>query len=312
MIPTTIPHGRTARRLEWQFLPPRLRSLIESRCGSPVVEAISQGAGFTPGFASVLVCADGSRHFVKAASLKAQRMFAESYREEARKLAALPASAPAPRLLWLHEDDWVVLGLEYVEARNPRRPWRPDELRPVLAMLADASAALTPPPEGLRLDTLVEEFAEWPGYWEHLRATRPGLPHLEDAAGLAARFAEAAAGDTLVHTDVRDDNVLLCTDGRVLLCDWNWPVAGAAWLDTLFMLIGPRGDGLDVEQELATNPLTRDLPRDHVDIMLALVTGYFLKSADDPVPPTSPHVRDAQRWQGEVVWGWLCERRGWS
>jgi len=32
----------------------------------------------------------------------------------------------------------------------------------------------------------------------------------------------------------------------------------------------------------------------------------------DPVPPTSPFIRDAQRWQGEVCWTWLSERRGWS
>jgi hypothetical protein len=45
--------------------------------------------------------------------------------------------------------------------------------------------------------------------------------------------------------------------------------------------------------------------------MLALVTGYFLASAQEPVPPTSPHLRDHQRWQGEVCWAWLAERRGW-
>ena len=114
------PHGRTARRLTWPHLPPHIRALIEKQCGSPVADAASQGGGFTPGFASVLTCEDGTRHFVKAASQKAQRMFAESYREEARKLAQLPEEAPAPRLLWLHDaDDWVVLGIEYVEARTP-------------------------------------------------------------------------------------------------------------------------------------------------------------------------------------------------
>src|SRR5690242_19121590 len=108
-IPTPYPHGRTARRLESPHLPPRVRGLIEQRCGSPVVSAESQGGGFTPGFASVLTCADGSRHFVKAASSAAQRMFARSYREEARKLQLLPEGVPAPRLLWVEDDDWVVL-----------------------------------------------------------------------------------------------------------------------------------------------------------------------------------------------------------
>ena len=100
IAPYPAPHGKTARRLEWAFLPPNLRAWIERKCGSPVVSAISQTSGFTPGFASVLVCEDGSRHFVKAASVRAQRMFADSYREEARKLAALPVGVPAPRLLW--------------------------------------------------------------------------------------------------------------------------------------------------------------------------------------------------------------------
>ncbi len=120
------------------------------------------------------------------------------------------------------------------------------------------------------------------------------------------------AGTTLVHTDVRDDNLLLTPDGRVLLCDWNWPVVGAPWLDSLLLLIGPRGDGLDVEAVLATHPTFADVPAEAVDIVLALLAGYFLQHADDPVPSSSPYIRDHQLWQGEVCWEWLCERRGWE
>jgi hypothetical protein len=313
-IPTTIPHGRTARRLEWAHLPPALRGRIEERCGSPVLVTASQEAGFTPGFASVLTCEDGSLHFVKAASASAQRMFATSYREEARKLRELPENIPAPALAWLIDSDWVVLGLEYVASRQPGRPWRTDDLAPCLDALEVVADVLTPAPPALALDSATEEFATWPDLWDHVRETQP-LPlvaeHGEEAAVLAASFAEAVEGETLVHTDVRDDNVLLTDDGRALFCDWNWPVVGAAWLDSLIMLIGPRGDGVDVESVIAERPLLRDVPADHLDRMLALVTGYFLKSADDPVPPTSPYLRDAQRWQGQVVWEWLCERRGW-
>ena len=122
------------------------------------MDARSQGAGFTPGFASVLTCENGSRHFVKAASSKAQRMFAHSYREEARKLAAIPADAPAPRLLWTHDaDGWVVMGLEHVEARNPRRPWRPADLQASITMLERAATALTPAPPALEMDLFSTE-----------------------------------------------------------------------------------------------------------------------------------------------------------
>lgn len=316
-LPSTIPHGRTARRLEWAHLPPHVRDLVEERCGSAVVEARSQGAGFTPGFASVLTCSDGSRHFVKAASLKAQRIFAEAYREEARKLQALPPEAPAPRLRWIHDDqDWVVLGIEHVAARAPRRPWRTADLHRCVEMTEEMARTLTPVPEGLAVDDIAAELAAWPAYWDQLQAAPPDVAgfeeHAAEAAGLAAGFGEVAGGSTLVHTDIRDDNLLLAADGRTLLCDWNWPVRGAAWLDTLFLLIGPRGDGLEVDAVLAGSPLLRDVAPEAVDSVLALVTGYFLLSAGQPVPPTSPHIRDAQRWQGQVCWDWLAERRGWD
>jgi hypothetical protein len=313
VFPSAIPHGRTARRLEWAHLPPTVRAAIEQECGSPVTTATSQTSGFTPGFASVLECEDGTRHFVKAASTKAQRLFADAYREEARKLAALPPEAPAPPLRWtLDVDSWFALSTEYVDARAPERPWRAAELELCLDMLATAGPLLTPPPANLELPHASEEFAAWPAFWDHVRRTRPDVDHLEEAAELAGRYAEVMTGQTLVHTDVRDDNLLLTTDGRVLLCDWNWPFVGAVWLDSLFLLIGPRGDGLDVEATIAGSSVLSTVPVEDIDVVLALVTGYFLKSADDPVPATSPFVRDVQRWQGAVCWDWLSERRGWA
>ncbi|WP_432479656.1 hypothetical protein [Nocardioides sp. GXQ0305] len=310
-LPSSTPHGRTANRLQWPFLPPALRAEIEQHCGSAVAEAVSRDSGFTPGFASVLVCDDGSRHFVKAASVRAQRTIAEFYREEARKLAVLPSSVPAPRLLWTIEHDWVVLGIEHVDARPPHRPWRPADLDACLDSLEQVAAQLTPAPASLALEAFPEAFASFPELWRHIAATRPALPHLDEAAVLATRFTEVTAGDTVVHTDVRDDNALIDGDGKAWFCDWNLPVVGADWLDSLLMLIGPRGDGVDVEAVIAARPLLRDVTPDALDAVLALVTGYFWKSADDPVPSTSPHLRDHQRWQGDVCWDWLCERRGW-
>ena len=105
-----VPHGDTARRLDWMLLPPALRRLVETRFGTPVVEARSAGAGFTPGLASVLIGADGRKMFLKAASKKAQRPFADAYAAEVSRLRMLPRDLPVPRLLWSHEADlWMVL-----------------------------------------------------------------------------------------------------------------------------------------------------------------------------------------------------------
>ncbi len=310
------PVADTAQRLEWFMLPRPLRATIEQRCGSEVVEAHSRTRGFTPGFASVLECADGSTHFVKAASVVAQGMFAAAYREEGRKLARIPASVPAPPLLWVIDDDWVVLGISYVEARHPVRPWRRDDLDASLDSLEVVARELTPAPADLDLGPAADDLAGFLGHWDVLRAAPPRLPsmaaRLEEAAALAGRYAAAVAGDTVVHSDLRDDNVLLDPTGTAWFCDWNFPVAGAPWLDSLLLLIGPRGDGVDVEAVIAERPLLRDVPADDLDSVIALVTAYFLKSAGDPLPRTSPYLRTHQRWQGEVCWEWLCERRGWD
>jgi hypothetical protein len=312
-----VPHGATARRLDWSLLPPMLRRLIEERLGSPVVGAVSAGAGFTPGFASTLTGRDGQRMFVKAASVKAQRPFADAYREEARKLRTLGAERPGlpvPRLLWSHEDDlWVVLGLEHVEATNPARPWVPAQLDTCLDTLEELADALDPAPASLRLRPFAarDQFGGMADSWDAVAGLEPDWPHRAEAAALARRVGELT-GTALVHTDARDDNYLLRRDGRALLCDWNWPVHGPAWLDTVLLLLGPAGDGVDVEAVLAARRLTRDVDPEHVDVLLALVCGYFLESRTHPVPNSSPFMRVHQDWYAHTSWAWLSRRRGWS
>ncbi|WP_114422133.1 phosphotransferase [Nocardioides houyundeii] len=303
-----VPGGASAIRLDWPFLPPRLRTFIERKCGSAVVASHSRDAGFTPGFASVLVCEDGTQHFVKAASAVAQRMSASSYRTEGRTLAALPHSVPAPRLQWMLDDDWVALGIQYAEGPAPRRPWSPVDLSATLDALQTVAEDLSSAPAGLQLGSFADDFAG--DHWASLRATRPRLAHADEASALAAEALEVVRGTAVVHTDVRDDN-LLVTDAGVLVCDWGSAVLGAPWLDSLIALIGPRGDGLDVQDALR-RPMLRDVPAEDVDRVLALLAGYFLAQGALPVPAASPYLRAHQAWQGEACWQWLCERREWS
>lgn len=309
--PLAIPHGRTARRIDWVHLPPHIRRAVEQKLHTTVVDSFSCDSGFTPGLASVLLCADGTRHFIKAASLKAQPGSAKAYREEARKARTLPPGLAAPRLRWtIDGDEWLVLGFEHVEGRAPARPWTAGDLAAASRMLVDTATRLTPAP-GLGVSDIADEFGTWPSYWKHVADTRPSLPGLAEAAELAAGFAEVTAGDTLVHGDVRDDNLIVRPDGSVVLCDWNWPVRGAAWIDSLVLLIGPRGDGLDVEAHIAGHPLLSSVEPEAIDRVLALLAGFFLWSGDQPRVSNSPWLREIAAWQGEVCWEWLAERRRW-
>ncbi|MFL6061901.1 MAG: phosphotransferase [Marmoricola sp.] len=304
-----VPHGRTALRLEWPFLPKEVRALVEDELGSPVVRAESRESGFTSGFASVLTGENGAQVFVKAATKVAQAEIASSYAEEIRKVVALGDLVPAPRLDWFsREQGWVVLGYEAVAARQPRRPWRPADLERALDLAQQIALPASRLPADLELDPLVEDLPSFITGWE---AVAEGWPHRAEAAALAATLSDLPA-DHLVHADLRDDNILLAEDGRTLACDWNWPALGTAWQDSVDLLISAHGDGVDVEAVLAGREVLASVDPAHVDAWIAGVCGFMLEACQRPVPPTSPYLRIHQRWTAEAAWSWLAQRRGWK
>jgi hypothetical protein len=319
----TVPVRATARRPSWPALPAAVRDRICLAAVGQVVQAESTGTGFTPGFASRLTLADGRRIFVKAASsgYDATHGWAltGAYREEIRKLSMLPGGIGAPALLWSIDDDidgerWVVVGLEYVAGRPPRRPWRPDELWLVTARLAEIAPRLALAPPGLEVGTFADDFGEW-GAWLSYVRERDGESHWLDAvAELAAESIERCGGEGLAHLDLRDDNILIDDSRQVWMCDWNFPLMAAPWIDLITVLLSAAGDGLDVEPIVAGHPLTRDVDPRSVDALLANLWLYFAKAMDQPVPEFCPHLRDHQRWYAEATADWLSRRllRDWA
>lgn len=304
-----VPHGRTAYRLEWKFLPKEVRALVEDELGSPVVKAESRDSGFTPGFASVVTGADGSQAFIKAASKVAQAEVAASYSAEIDKVVAFDGAIPAPGLSWFsRSQSWVLLGYEAVPSRQPRRPWRLPDLNRSLDLAEAIVDALRPAPEGLDLAPLVEDLPDLVTGWEAVPAT---WPHRAEAADLAALLLTEPA-DQVVHADLRDDNILFADDGRTLACDWNWPALGTPWQDSLDLLVSAHGDGVDVEAVLRERRLTAEVDPTSVDAWLAGVCGFMLAACQRPVPTTSPHLRNHQRRTAEAAWSWLARRRGWA
>ncbi len=304
-----VPHGRTAQRLDWKFLPKEVRALVEDELGSPVVKAESRTSGFTPGFASVVTGADGSSAFIKAASKVAQAEVAASYSAEIDKVVGFDGAVPAPALVWFSRaQSWVLLGYEAVPSRQPRRPWRFPELNRALDLAETIVDALPSAPEGLDLTPLVEELPALVTGWESVPAT---WPHRCEAAELAAALLTEPATQ-VVHADLRDDNILFADDGRTLACDWNWPALGTPWQDSLDLLISAYGDGVDVEAVLRERRLTAEVDPVSIDAWLAGVCGFMLEACQRPVPATSPHLRTHNRWTAEAAWSWLAQRRGWT
>ena len=300
-------------RIPWEAVPESVRAAVESGLGSRVSQSVTQPGGFSPGVAARLRLEDGRTAFVKAVGSEPNPESPDFHRSEARVAVALPPETPAPKFLFAHDDgDWVALVFEDVDGHEPELPWRRDELERVLDALTDLSAALTPAP--LDAPPLKERYGELFQGWRLLAAEAPeGLDHwaterLDVLAGLEASWEEASAGETLLHADIRADNVLL-TEDRVVFVDWPHVCLGAPWVDLLAFLPSVAMQAGPKPWELFNDhPLARRAPPEDVDAVLAALAGFFVQRATLPPPPGLPTLREFQRAQGTESLAWLRRR----
>ena len=191
-------------RIGWDDLPGSVRRAVEGILGGEVVEAVSQSGGFSPGTADRVRTAAGRRAFVKAVGATLNEHSPRLHRQEAGVTAALPAAAPTPRLLGVHDDgDWVALVLTDVDGRHP--DWaNPADVAAVRAALADLARVLTPcpiPDARATRDLLEPDFAGW----HRLRDDPPEdldpwlAGHLDELCRHAEHGLDALAGNTLLR-----------------------------------------------------------------------------------------------------------------
>lgn len=207
----------------------------------------------------------------------------------------------APELHGWHDDgERPVLVLEDLSGCAWAPPWTAERVDAVRAVLAEVAAH--PVPDGLpsACDTACAEV-NWP---EVARDPEPllslgmcssawlerALPVLLEAASV-----QHLAGSSLLHLDVRSDN-LLFRDAAAVLVDWNLAAVGnpefdlAFWLPSLRMEGGP-----EPESVIAIHPG-----------VVALVAGFFASRAGLPGIRVAPVVRDLQRRQLEVALPWAA------
>jgi len=306
--------GVGSPRFLWDDLPADVRRALDRIVGGRVVEAVSQPVGFSPGVAARVVTTDGRRAFVKAVSPAQNKDSPEMHRREIAVTGALPTGTPAPRLLGSYDDGtWVALVLEDVDGRHPRTPWDVDELAHVLDAVTTLGEVLTPNPLPDAPDirtTHARFFAGWDRVAERpLPDADPWVEsHLDELRARSAHGLSAVAGTTLVHADLRSDNVLIRPDGSVVFVDWPWACVGNPLYDVVSVLVNVALHGqLDVETQLARSFAAR-APADDVNGVLAALAGFFLDSGREPDPPGLPTLRSFQHAQGEVTVAWLRRR----
>ena len=296
---------RENQRLTWAELPSAVQKWVEETQGSAVLTAESQNSGFSLGTADRLTFADGTRAFLKAVNEAEQAQTAALNRSEIKAIQMLPTTAPVASLLASYDQDgWVALLLEDIEGHHPEH-WSEEEILAGLKAL-DAIAGLSIADVG-ELDELTESIGEetyesWEkiatqslhkGLYKHL-ADHPLLAELEPlfialnerAAGFAQKIRQTVdlTGSSMVHTDIRADNMLMTNSGEATIIDWPWACHGAAYFDSAALLanVVAQGGDFDWDAVCAASSVLAATPRETLESCIIAIAGYYIWAAQIP------------------------------
>jgi Ser/Thr protein kinase RdoA (MazF antagonist) len=214
------------------------------------------------------------------------------------------------------DDEWVALVFDVVDGAPPPLPWTTASAARALSAVDAFSRRATPcPVPSVRpaADLLTVELSAW----RVLAAEPPAdldpweAARLDWLAAVPDRLSSRGGldGETLVHLDLRADNLLLTPGGGVVLLDWAWACQGPAWLDTVVLALD-----VAVHGGLDPGPLVADLPvvaaadpRDVTDLLAGLA-GTWAATMRRPAPPSLPTLRPFQRRFHDAALDWVRRR----
>lgn len=197
---------------------------------------------------------------------------------------------------------WIVI--EDLSGAHWPPPWNGARVEAVKRALASLAAH-----EGLAGFPLLENLRDDLTGWKRVAADpRPFLSlGLASASWLDRALpslvkAEAGAelaGRSLLHCDVRSDNLCFVGD-RAVLVDWNWACLGNPTMDAAFWAPSLHAEG---------GPPPEDVVG-HEPEFAALASGYFAYNAGLPADPVPVKVRDLQKFQLRTALPWAARALG--
>lgn len=263
----------TAVRTDWPDLPAEVHDAVQAHTG-PVIRVAPVAAGRNCELAAVLHTV-GGRVFAKGNRAGRSR----TQRTEA---AISPyVAAVSPRVLWrVEREGWDVLGFEHVPGRRADLAPGSHDLPVVADALARMGAVV--PPVGMSLLRIEHRWREH-----------------GDQADLAL-----LAGDSLLHTDLHPDNVLVSAEGAWFV-DWAWPTLGAPWIEPALVglwLIVAGHTPAHAEAWAAGTPAWARATPVALDVFTAAAAHLWQEIADTDTQEWTRQLADAAR-----VW---AEHRG--
>lgn len=315
-----IPRAGGQRR-DWTELPRSIVDEIEVFLGDQIISATTLVGGFSPGIAARIVTSSGQHRFVKAVSSEVNADAVRFHQREIRVCTALNAipNLPVPAMLWSFDDEqspWTVLMFEHIAGRQPAEPWIAAELDRCIDALNDVALKLSPSPLGPPdVQAVRIEFGSSSNPWPELIGRLGDVPdaRIRQLADACADVQGALHGNSLIHTDLRGDNMLLGDDGDVSIVDWPHASIGAAWIDPLLMAPSVEMQGGPTAGDFFMRfDAVREADADAVTTVLAAIAGYFVGHSLKPEIPSLPGLRAFQAAQGAVSMQWLGQRLEWS
>jgi len=315
-----VPEAR-GRRLEWDALPAHVVRTIDLALGDPIVATTTIHGGFSPGIACIARTFGGQEFFIKAACSIPSEQTPIFHRNEIRIASRFGPDVPAPKLIWSFDEGtpgWVVLVFEVVHGHNPVLRWCAADVDMVIDALNQLATSLTPSPIPAEIvGDMTAAGIMGANCWSRLALNPPetldpwARRHLDALARLEDQI-DVVAGYSLVHLDLRGDNLILTEDG-VVVVDWPHAKVGAAWVDAVSFApsLAMQG-GPDPEELISRVDVAREADPGAITAVLASLAVYFTYHGSLPPLEGLPGLREFQEGQGAVARRWLAERTGWK
>lgn len=304
-------------RLAYDAVPAAVRTWVDDQLGSPVVDTAEQVGGMSPGCATRVTCADGTRAFVKAVGAELNPDTPGLFRREIGVLRHLGEHELWARLLASYDDGaWVALLIEDVEGRHPDFT-DPAELEAVLTgvdRLTDVLQHRDVPPS-VDLVDVGHVLATWADSLSSLTEAPEAtpVPHWlrsdpDDWAGVL-RHQAGLPMPHVAHWDIRVDNLLRRPSGAVVFLDWGAAARGPAWGDPLLARL-ERVDEPWFDASAAASPALAEAGQEVVTAVLAGLGAHLAVRSVVAVDVNLPTLNDFRIRESRRMLGAVARRSG--
>lgn len=320
---------------EWADIPPTVVDALHRITKSPVIDSQIIWGGFAPNATLAVTCKSGARYFIKGTP--------PTQTERGKEITALeiafyendylPAGVSPAFYGSVSMDDWILAVFELIERGEESLPWTEAKYRAVFKSMDTAyqhnknRTSFAPYIRNhIRHVDEIDELDSVLGSADATANTARIFTNPTAAAAWLTKYANPLRTmassvkaytefHTLLHCDLRHDNVVFDTSGNAKLVDWAWPTSGPLAFDVMYFTMASEADGgMPVEKalDLYKEVTGISFARDGVLGLMALYAVAYGGWAPLPATPAMPRLRPMQGLYFSAMLGQVARMMGWN